>query len=186
MTNSGYDSHKTGSSTQTNVIKAFINIWCNAIYIVAQCNAEECMFMQIMNKCGIIWMLRAALWRLTHAVWQQTQTDQRANEMFVRVKKAAEGSCPMMFPTPRLTCNHRWKELLWQVLAFTHPPSNLICCQTCNTVSRHQWWGGLSTFQTSVMNVKAKNSWRLGVREGRRAQWDERQDASSPLLSASF
>lgn len=103
------------------------------------------------------------------SVWQQTQTDQRANEIFVRVKKTAEGSCPMMYPMTRLTFNHRWKELLWQVLAFTHPPSNLICCQTCNTVSRHQRWGGLSTLQTSVMNVKAMNSWRLGGKEGRGA-----------------
>lgn len=101
------------------------------------------------------------------SVWQQTQTDQRANEIFVRVKKTAEGSCPMMYPMTRLTFNHRWKELLWQVLAFTHPPSNLICCQTCNTVSRHQRWGSLSTLQTSVMNVKAMNSWRLGGKEGR-------------------
>lgn len=144
---------------------------------VAKCNAVECMFMQIMNKCDIIWILPAALWRLREAVCQPTGRAQRANEIRVGIKNAAEGSCPVLYMMTRLTFIHRWKELLTPltVISIHTPPSNLICYQNCNRMTRHQWQGGLSMVQTSVINVKAMNSWRLGVREG----WGEPEQLCS-------
>lgn len=79
---------------------------------VAHRTAAECMFMQITNKQGHYLMLRAALQRLRYTVCQQTWADQRANEIRVWINNVAEGSCPVLYPTTRLTFIHRWKEPL--------------------------------------------------------------------------
>lgn len=134
---------------------------------------KNVMFMQIMNTCDIIWILPAASWRFIEAVWQPTGRDHRANEIRVGIKNAAEGSCPVLYPMTRLTFIHRWKELLTPLTGISihaHTPFQPYLLSNCNRVTRHQWRGRLSMVQTSVMNVKAMNSWRLGVREGRGSQ----------------